>query len=99
VLRTLLDLTFFSAILPLILFSVMFGLQTRWNETTAGRMIFYVTLGLLGSFLVSVLVLIFDGWAETTTGYVVRISIRAALAVLFWTCFALYVRSNRKGRK
>jgi hypothetical protein len=98
-LETILDLTFFAAIIPLILFVALYGVQVRWSETLAGKLIFYTTCGLLGSFLVSVSVLIFDGWSVSKTGYLVRISVRAVLAAVFWACLFFFIRSNRRDRQ
>jgi uncharacterized membrane protein len=94
-----LTLSFVASFLPALVFLIAYSVRTRWEESPAGRVLFYMSSVMVVSYALSIMVLVFPGFFHDGVGITARVVIRFLLATMQWSLVWLFFRAQRFGAK
>lgn len=97
--NTLIIASFGAGLLPILIFLVLYGLRTRWNESPAGRFLFGMAFTTVISYGLSLLTLMFPGYFNDNHGELIRIIVRFLLAGVSWSLLIVFFRAQNSGRR
>jgi hypothetical protein len=92
-------LSFLAGLIPAMTLAVLYGLKVNWNNSMAGRAIFYLIMVTAASYLLSTVVLAWPHWFTEELGVIFRLVIRFAIAAVLWNLLRLYLRAQKEGRE
>jgi hypothetical protein len=78
-------ISFLASFVPSLFFLAGYAFRTRWEDTVAGRVIFFMATVLAISYGLSVLTLLFPTFFHDARGETIRILIRFLLSVMQWS--------------
>lgn len=95
--KILLTISFIVGSIPAMILFVMYGFGTKWQATSAGRVVFALVTVIMTTYLLTALTLLFPKvLGDSGLGGVVRLSIRVAVDVVLWALLWLFRKAQRE---